>query len=253
VARAIVLGVAAFISLLFLSCGSGARLFAYLALGDSLAAGEGASDPLTKGYVPLVRAQLGDDAKLVNLGAGGGVTSSDLLEAGGQLDQALDEIGGRASDDDDGNDVEVITISIGGNDVRQLTEEGSPCIVDLLSVACVQEAFPDLLSQYRDNLGQILQALRRAAPDAEIVVVTLYNPFAGSGSLLETVVDFALSQFTELVKQVAEDPEVGAKVADLGAPFEERAGEVISADGIHPNDDGHAVIAEAVIAALEES
>jgi lysophospholipase L1-like esterase len=247
--RAIAFIVATLASLLFLSCGTSAESFTYLALGDSLAAGTGASDPLTRGYVPLVHAHLGDEVELVNLGVGG-ATSADILEEGDQLDQALEVIGDRANDDDDGNDVEVITIDIGGNDLLPLTREGSPCLIDPLPAACLEE-IARVMSEYEDNLSQTLRALRGAALDTRIVVVTLFNPLLGSGSSLEQTADVAIAQFNALVTRVAKDPEVEAEVADVAAPFKERASEVISADGIHPNDTGYAVMAAAVIPALE--
>ncbi len=74
----------------------------YIAMGDSLAFGVGVSDPAGGGYVALAhQALLGSDRyrsgglQLVNL-AVPGATSSDLLQAGGQLDAALREIKARS-------------------------------------------------------------------------------------------------------------------------------------------------------------
>src|SRR3989304_1092891 len=83
---------------------------AYVALGDSLAFGVGASDPPTRGYVGLTHDALRKSDRyrdrgleLVNLSVPG-ATSSDLLLEGGQLDAALDEIARRQEDTSSADD-----------------------------------------------------------------------------------------------------------------------------------------------------
>ena len=99
----------------------------YLALGDSLAAGVGASDPAVTGDVPqfyqLLRQELAcqpagqpscGSLALRNLGVGG-ATSTTLLAT--QLPEAVAELQARNGDPNPYNDVRVVTIDIGGNDV----------------------------------------------------------------------------------------------------------------------------------------
>jgi lysophospholipase L1-like esterase len=99
----------------------------YLTLGNSVAAGVGASDPAVTGYVPsfsdLLRGELAcrpSDRKgcrilaLDNL-AVGGATSTTLVRD--QLPDAITELQARNHDRHPNNDVKVITIDIGGNDV----------------------------------------------------------------------------------------------------------------------------------------
>ena len=106
----------------------------YLALGDSLAVGVGASDPSTMGYVARAYASLRTSERfgesgleLVNLGVAG-ATSTDLVQSGGQLDSAIEEIRSRRENDSATDDVEIITIDIGGNDLLSLVTPGSPCL-----------------------------------------------------------------------------------------------------------------------------
>src|SRR4030067_472831 len=91
---------AAFVSLALLAPAPAAaqEAPAYIAIGDSLAFGVGASDPASGGYVALTYGTLRSSERyrdrgleLVNLGLPG-ATSSDLLLPGGQLERALDEI-----------------------------------------------------------------------------------------------------------------------------------------------------------------
>src|SRR6266511_2831972 len=77
---------------------------AYVALGDSLAFGVGASNPSTTGYVALAYNALRNSERfrptgleLLNLGVAG-ARSADLVAPGGQLDSALDEIRRRQED-----------------------------------------------------------------------------------------------------------------------------------------------------------
>src|SRR5436309_12120294 len=69
----------------------------YIALGDSLSAGNGASDRTTTAFVPLVHKALGPNVDLLNLGIPGH-TSQDLIK--GQLDRAVSEIKQRKADSD---------------------------------------------------------------------------------------------------------------------------------------------------------
>ena len=137
---------------------------AYVALGDSVAVGVGASDPASVGYVPIFHDFLlaeEDDLALVNLGHAGD-TSSDLI-AHGHLAAALTEI-------DDG-DVEVVTVSIGGNDVRALI----PLCSGGLTPTCVT-AIGTTFATFSSNFDLILSELHAAVDeDTSIIVMTYYN------------------------------------------------------------------------------
>lgn len=165
----------------------------YIALGDSLAAGEGASDPATQGYVP----QFGDELKtlldcvpaksdkavdgckhlqLINLGRSAtdtlpGVTTEAVIDE--QLPVALPEIGRRNGDANPNNDVQVITLDVGGNDVF------GPVIAACLggfSTEC-SETIATVFATVGANYEVILGSLREAAgPDATIIVMTYANP-----------------------------------------------------------------------------
>src|SRR3989442_2465837 len=105
----------------------------YLALGDSLAFGVGASNPSSTGYVARVYQSLKGSERyreggleLINLSVPG-AKSSDLLTAGGQLETALGLISERQQDASPAaNEVEIITIGMGGNDLLALVVPGSP-------------------------------------------------------------------------------------------------------------------------------
>src|SRR5574341_100767 len=122
----------------------------YLAIGDSIAFGVGAPQPRTEGYVGLVHEALRTSERyrdtglqLLNL-AVPGATTADLLIPGGQVDSALEGI--RAGQEGAaGDEVQIISVNIGGNDLLQLATPASPCFETIGSDACIEE-FGDVLS-----------------------------------------------------------------------------------------------------------
>jgi len=230
---------------------------AYIAIGDSLAFGVGASDPATGGYVALTYATLRSSDRysdrgleLINMGVPG-ATSSDLLLPGGQLERALKEVRDRQEDTSSSDDnVEIITVDIGGNDVLALATPDSPCVADTLGEEC-QGRFQEMLGTLKGNLTEVLGRLRRAAPKAELVVVDLYSPLSGRGGAGDLIANFAVGEIDAVTEEVASRPELHARLASVYPPFRGRAAQLIATDGVHPNDEGHALMAEVVLAAIE--
>jgi lysophospholipase L1-like esterase len=233
----------------------------YIALGDSLAWGDGASIPERNGYVPRFAVYLrgaphGDTEKLVNL-AVRGATTSDLLAA--QLPEALALIA------DPATDTSVITLSIGGNDLLDLINDPSdPCLADVTSPTCQQLLFL-AMNGVATSMPVILGSLQAALaddPGTESVLVLLpYNAFSGTGHPLELVIAQVM-RGPDLAFDCTANPATyglddilgctafatGALVVDAYPLFESRTLELTHmAEGfnVHPNDDGYAVIAKA--------
>lgn len=230
---------------------------AYVALGDSLAFGVGASDPATLGYVALTHDALARSERysdrgleLLNL-AVPGATSDDLLLPGGQLDLAIAEVDERLEDDTSADDnVEIITLNVGGNDILALGTEDSPCLVDPLSAGC-RELYAEMLGELEENLTQVLTRLREAAPRADIIVADLYSPLSGRGGPADLLADFALEGLNTTTERAVARADVGAKMARVYPVFQGHAQELVAEDNLHPNDEGHAVMSEVVLAAIE--
>jgi len=229
----------------------------YLALGDSLAVGVGASSPSTMGYVARAHGSLLTSERyrdggldLVNVSVAG-ATSADLVLAGGQLDAAIAEITNRRDSDLPGDDVEIISVDIGGNDLLSLVAPNSPCL-ESASVEPCRAAFGDVLSAIQTNLGDTLRRLREAAPEAIIVTVDLYNPYSGTGDLREPIAEIGVGQANGVIGAVTADPDLRVKTASVFQLFSGRGLQWVAPDGIHPNDNGHAVIAEALLAAIDD-
>lgn len=234
----------------------------YLALGDSLAVGVGASEPAMFGYVPLLHETIKDDRRcgetdnescpelvLVNLAEGGATTTS-LRDT--QLPAALALIGERNNDDIPTNDVSVITITIGGNDAFNAL---APVCADGLTPICGQ-VVQQTLASIDVNLTETLVHLRAAAgPDTTIVTMTYFN------SLLDCDLQAAVENadlileglpgispgLNGIIREAAAraDVSVAETFGRLG-PDDLVGGE----DCLHANDSGYLKIAEAFASVL---
>jgi lysophospholipase L1-like esterase len=235
---------------------------AYLALGDSLAFGVGAANPAAEGYVGLVHFELQNVREYAESGlelenvSEPGATSGDMLEPDGQLDQAIAKIEEREAETaerDDGVDTEVdiISIDVGGNDLLSLATPDSPCVVDVTTEEC-RNSITQTLGALQENLATILGRLRAAAPDAQIYVIDLYNPYSGTGDERELIANVGVQQVNGVIGAVTSDENLRAQLVPIYELFIDRGNQWIASDGIHPNDAGHRVIAEALMAALQD-
>jgi lysophospholipase L1-like esterase len=234
-----------------LGCGSSGRVAeqtsfadgadgAYIALGDSVAAGSGASDAETTSYVALIAEALrerGAKIELVSLAAGGSTTQS-LID--GQLPAALERIGQGG--------VALVTLTIAGNDLGQYAAHEA-CVTNPVAADCPLE---DGLLEVEERLDRILGDLRAAAPDTPIVIELYPNLFAGTGHPLTYQADVAFGLLNGVIESVA--GRHGVLLADPRNEFETDGGRLThlldDMPDAHPNDAGHRAIAEAFLRAL---
>jgi lysophospholipase L1-like esterase len=229
----------------------------YIALGDSLAWGDGASVPSHTGYVPRLAgyfqgASHGGADTLINLGVGG-TTTGDLRA--GQLLQAMALIG------DPDTDTRVITISVGGNDLLDLINDPTDtCLTAPGSPAC-QGLIAGALGGVAANMPYIVGSLQAALAgdpgDEKIFVLLPYNAFDGTGHPLEPLIaqvlrgaapgagcgDVGLDDIL-----ACSATSFGAVVVDAYPLFAGRVFELTHMGegfNVHPNDDGYEVIAQA--------
>jgi lysophospholipase L1-like esterase len=230
----------------------------YIALGDSLSHGVGATDREATAFVPLVHQGLGRQAGLLNLGHSGD-DSEELIEHG-HLHTAIAEIGNRNGDADPGNDVILVTLEVGGNDLLDLYFDlvlpgTCPNLTEGLQKPECVDGLRRSLDVFTPNLRDTLSRLREADPDLLVILMTLYNPFSGSTlAAFEPIGEMSLeglpdTPFLEGLNDLvrAEAHAANVLVADVYPQFVGKAREYIARDLIHPNDAGYRVMADAVL------
>jgi lysophospholipase L1-like esterase len=221
----------------------------YIALGDSLSANVGVSDPKL-GYVSRFHRYLESERSqtlgLLDLGVSGESSISIVNE--GQLGRALNAI--QAAN---GN-VAALTIDLGANDL--LAHLGSDdCTSGPRGTAC-QARVSAALGSFETNFAVILGQLKSALPaDAEFYVMTIYNPFDfGIGLPIEEFSSEIVAQLNEIISTAA--TAVGAKVADPFDDMADNAGAWTNMLGgsadIHPNAEGYQVLALSLAEAREQ-
>lgn len=203
----------------------------YVSIGDSIAAGSGASDPATASFPAIVASRLG--LGLTNL-AVPGATTSDVI------DRQLAIARGTA-------DVRLITVSAGGNDLAALIPNAT-CTQDPLPDTCPLE---DALAGVEERLRRIVRELRAAHPDAAILLLAYPNFFSNTGHEFEAPAARVLPRFAETVRSVAAASGPRVAVADASGLFDgrgDRLTHVLDATfDPHPNDAGHDAIARVVV------
>jgi lysophospholipase L1-like esterase len=234
----------------------------YVALGDSVPAG--ATVPPGSGYVPLLADALADargcgqgealGCRLeVDNRAVGGATTVSLIS--GQLPGTIALLEERNQNSTPVDDVRLITITIGGNDV--FTPVIAACAGGL-SPSC-QAIVAGQFAQVSANYATILAELRApAGPETTIAVMTYYNPLSNPGCRFT-----ALAQLGDLVLEGGGPLTVGLndiirqQAAAFGAVVVETGGIIapteLQPDCLHPNAAGHADIADAFFDAVSAS
>ena len=233
----------------------------YLALGDSLAVGVGASQPAETGYVGRLFRDLSESdlatTALLNL-AVSGETSTSMIRTG-QLASALDAIS--TADPQ----VAIVTLDIGGNDLLRLIAT-EPCASAPQGADCLQQlalTLTDFEASYRQILGELVDALPASAT---LAVMTYFNPFSGTDASYEAAGELALLGTDGRLDCAADDPRargmndvIACVGEDLGAvPVDVQPGFAglglelthIGAQDIHANDAGYELIADQFLDAI---
>jgi lysophospholipase L1-like esterase len=230
-----------------------------LGLGDSWAFGFGAAVPSEGGYVAQLHEALKDGfdcspsdnpkpgqgckkLELNNLAVPGATTPTMIAN---QLPTAVPILQARNGNDNPRDDVEVVTISIGGNDVTNPII--SACLGGL-SPTCVTTIASEFAA-YTSDLNSALSTIRSAAgPDTRIVLGTYDNGFAqcflGAVPGAVQLANIALEGFPPFVPQGLHDI-----MRSVGATYDVEIAEVFGdlgptdwvggSDCLHPNDTGY--------------
>ncbi len=222
-----------------------------VALGDSICSGYRLNEPEKERYSALLSGRLGYSE--YNYGVDG-QTGGELLEF---LQDGKAEALERAS---------LVIVSIGGNNVLAAA---MPAIRTIFSVGSGRVALEKVyepinagIASFGEELCAILAEIRKAAPNARIVVQTVYNPYrsftwfklrlGGERLSLADFVDSCMRRLNEQILALSKQQDF--LVCDVYTVFEQaydRGERPVNASGIglifdpHPNASGHLLIAQA--------
>lgn len=256
----------------------------YLALGDSVAAGVQSAPPTGDRKSTLARwkasgyaAQLAEvlEQELDCLPAASeravdgcrqlqyvnearlGETTTSLLDE--QLAVVTAVLRQRNADRNPRNDVEVISLTIGGNDVFTPVVEACVRAGTPSSTTCALTV-TEVLTEFAGNYTRILAELRAAAgPETTILTMTYYNPLgachlSGAAPLADVVLEgtpasgFPDVGLNDLIRTVS--AQYGAVVADAYGQLEVQEDFVGGQDCLHPDASGHDELADVFASAF---
>ena len=202
----------------------------FMALGDSLTAGY-AAHPATSGFVyQLYQGNVIDNVNhtlFCNTGVPGALSQDVLSYQVPQVKRFFKETGQPYR--------KIITLTVGGNDMFQIIDEGiDPNIV---------------LATYGGNLAATLGSLYTEFPLARVYVANQYDPLLGIPG--EELLVAAINQVTAYV--VGQFP--NAVLVDVFSAFQGRSGLLLnqkprSGMQIHPTNAGYRVLADAFADAI---
>lgn len=174
--------------------------------------------------------------------------------------------------DDDLRDCDAVVVSIGGNDllgillqiIGELGIDGhgsfdaesidfAGVVSSLLSMG---EDADKALEQFDINIVTISEELNKRT-EGTVFVQTLYDPLeelSKGGMIYQQAGSFVDEKIERLNEIIAENAASGYRVIDVAADFKGKAQELtnIGSFDIHPNAEGHKVIAKAVDAAFRK-
>jgi lysophospholipase L1-like esterase len=204
-----------------------AKTFLYTAVGDSLTFGTGA--PEKKGFSFLVHESLEavlPTVELRNYGVVGATTS-----------ETLEKIHTDANVRSSIEQADIVTLTSGGNDLIQaamrMYVEGT--------TSSMKPPMRMFAEAYSALVGEIAVLNRTVERETRIVLTDCYNPFAQVRDAVLWV-----NFVNRCVRRAAEPYGPFVVVAPVYEAFLTRKKQLISDDGVHPNEMGHYVMAEAV-------
>lgn len=213
---------------------------AYIAIGDSLAAGQTPDRQIDAGYADLIAQELSRNQPVAfyskNL-AFPGFTTTDVLDSI-QSDEAKEVL----------SSANLITVSAGANDLLRLVQN-DPAQGSLVFQQ-VQVDFA--LNEARKNMDLILAELTEQSPDATVYVMGYYFAYPHVRESQKNGTAKQLDRLNEILQQSAE--KAGAVFVSVDEPFGANAvDKVPNPSDVHPNAVGYQAMANAFFSEYQEA
>ncbi|ANU23993.1 SGNH/GDSL hydrolase family protein [Planococcus donghaensis] len=211
----------------------------YVAIGDSLAAGQTPERQIDAGYADLIAQELSrnhpvDFSKEL---AFPGFTTADVLDSI-QTDDAKKVL----------ESADLITISAGANDILRLVQNDPK--QGALSFQQRQVDFA--LNEARKNMETILTELSEKTPNAEVFVMGYYFAYPHVRDNQKKGTGKQLDRLNEILERTAE--KAGAVFISVDEPFGENAiSQIPNPADVHPNTVGYQTMANAFFDEYEEA
>ncbi len=231
-----------------------AKHVSYAALGDSLT--EGVGDATGQGgFVPLF-------AKEIENSTGGSVSSQNFGKAGDTSTQIYNRMMKSKKITDGLKKANIITITIGGNDVLKVIRDN---VTKLSSMTEKDFVKPEEL--YQARVKKLLDKIREDNPQAQIYVLGIYNPFYLNFpdlTVMQNVIDSWNTATAGVVSQEKNTYFIPINNLLYKGSGDKQAVEADSStsavannllyteDHFHPNNIGYQIMADAVFASYKE-
>lgn len=217
-------------SFLFTSSASAKEV--YVAIGDSLAAGQTPYAEIDAGYTDLIAMQLMRSGQLTSFTkqlAFPGYTVGDVLERV-QTEEARNLL----------QDATLITISAGANNLLSLVSHNP----QTGSISYSQLPANFALNKARKEYTELLTQVKKLAPQAKIYVMGYYFPYTSVHEVQVEGVEGQLDILNEILKRIAAELEAKFVPVTLG---NEAARFLPNPSDVHPNMEGYMVMANAFL------
>lgn len=218
--------------LLFTSSASAKEV--YVALGDSLAAGQTPYSEIDAGYTDLIAMRLSKNGRLTSY-------TKELAFPGYSVAHVLQRVQSPQADKLLAH-ATLITISAGANDLLPLVSYNPKG--GTLSYSQLSANFA--LNKARQDFTELLKVLKEKAPNADIYVMGYYFPYVQVHETQKAGVLAQLHVLNTILEEVAKD--AGAQFIEVAHDFEIDAGNYLpNPADIHPNMAGYLVMANAFL------
>jgi len=204
----------------------------YVALGDSLAAGQTPYSEIGSSYADIIAEKLDSAEQLA-------AYTKELAVPGYTTDNVVEQLESEEATDLV-KSANLITISAGANDLLRLVQLNT----STGTLEFNEERVDEELEDVQENMESILSVLKSQAPDAQIYVMGYYFPFPQLEDDQKAELAQQLDRLNETLKTTAEEQ------AAVFVPVDDAFGEdaidkLPNAEDIHPNREGYEAMAEA--------